>query len=73
MVGHVLCCLADDKKEQTFIAQLVTKITDNLQFSIENIHIRYEDRSSDPTVSKSYCPAANLIVRSFSRGLAVDF
>ncbi|CAO3643748.1 unnamed protein product [Cunninghamella blakesleeana] len=31
-----------------FIGQLTTKIIDNLQFSMENIHIRYEDNVSYP-------------------------
>ncbi|KAI8929325.1 hypothetical protein BC831DRAFT_410850 [Entophlyctis helioformis] len=31
--------------EETFFAQLTTKILDNLQLSISNIHIRYEDPS----------------------------
>ncbi|KAJ3031870.1 UNVERIFIED_CONTAM: hypothetical protein HDU68_011629 [Siphonaria sp. JEL0065] len=37
--------LPEDKQNTTFITQLITKIVDNLQISIENIHIRYEDRS----------------------------
>ncbi|CAB5396243.1 unnamed protein product, partial [Rhizophagus irregularis] len=38
----------DDQKNQSFINQLVTKVVDNLQISINNIHIRYEDKLSDP-------------------------
>ncbi|CAG8475084.1 9038_t:CDS:10, partial [Acaulospora morrowiae] len=38
----------DDQKNQSFVNQLVTKIVDNLQISINNIHIRYEDKLSDP-------------------------
>ncbi|CAG8448137.1 4681_t:CDS:10 [Diversispora eburnea] len=38
----------NDQKNQSFINQLVTKIVDNLQISINNIHIRYEDKLSDP-------------------------
>lgn len=30
-----------------FISQLTTKIVDNLQFTMKNIHIRYEDNISD--------------------------
>ncbi|ORY51917.1 hypothetical protein BCR33DRAFT_712120 [Rhizoclosmatium globosum] len=37
--------LPEDKQNTTFITQLITKIVDNLQISIQNIHIRYEDRS----------------------------
>ncbi|KAI9229411.1 MAG: hypothetical protein DHS80DRAFT_13996 [Piptocephalis tieghemiana] len=36
------------KEQQSFYTQLVTKIIDNLQVSIENIHVRYEDRQSNP-------------------------
>ncbi|KAI9480349.1 MAG: hypothetical protein EXX96DRAFT_521344 [Benjaminiella poitrasii] len=32
-----------DAKNDTFVNQLLTKILNNLQFSITNIHIRYED------------------------------
>ncbi|CAG8450182.1 1456_t:CDS:10 [Cetraspora pellucida] len=38
----------DDQKNQSFVTKLVTKIVDNLQISINNIHIRYEDKLSDP-------------------------
>ncbi|KAL9537779.1 hypothetical protein MBANPS3_011470 [Mucor bainieri] len=34
---------AEDAKNNTFANQLLTKILNNLQFSITNIHIRYED------------------------------
>ncbi|KAI8839880.1 N-terminal region of Chorein, a TM vesicle-mediated sorter-domain-containing protein [Chytridium lagenaria] len=34
----------DNKQNASFIAQLVTKIVDNLQITIKNIHIRYEDK-----------------------------
>ncbi|KAI8968414.1 hypothetical protein BDF20DRAFT_896210, partial [Mycotypha africana] len=33
----------EDAKNETFVTQLMTKILNNLQFSITNIHIRYED------------------------------
>lgn len=33
----------EDSKNGTFANQLLTKILNNLQFSITNIHIRYED------------------------------
>ncbi|KAI9340870.1 hypothetical protein BDR26DRAFT_820276 [Obelidium mucronatum] len=37
--------LPEDKQNTTFVTQLITKIVDNLQINIENIHIRYEDKS----------------------------
>ena len=37
---------AEDAKNDTFANQLLTKILNNLQFSITNIHIRYEDNVS---------------------------
>ncbi|ORZ00047.1 hypothetical protein BCR41DRAFT_313859 [Lobosporangium transversale] len=37
-----------EKKNATFLNQLVTKVVDNLQVSINNIHVRYEDKMSDP-------------------------
>lgn len=38
----------DQKKSQSFTQSLVTKIVDNLQISVKNIHIRYEDSISAP-------------------------
>lgn len=40
--------LSQDIHHESFTTQLVTKIVDNLQISIKNIHIRYEDSSSNP-------------------------
>jgi vacuolar protein sorting-associated protein 13A/C len=37
----------EEAKNDTFINQLTTKIIDNLQFSMKNIHIRYEDEGAD--------------------------
>lgn len=36
------------RKNQSFTDSLVTKIIDNLQITIKNIHIRYEDQTSVP-------------------------
>jgi vacuolar protein sorting-associated protein 13A/C len=47
---HVPTSSADPQEEaknDTFINQLTTKIVDNLQFSMKNIHIRYEDQGTD--------------------------
>ncbi|KAJ2551316.1 Vacuolar protein sorting-associated protein 13, partial [Coemansia sp. RSA 1878] len=38
----------EEKKQASFTEQLVTKIVDNLQIVIENIHVRYEDHISNP-------------------------
>lgn len=38
----------EQKKNQTFTANLITAIVDNVQVSVKNIHIRYEDSISDP-------------------------
>ncbi|KAJ3171453.1 hypothetical protein HDU88_007532 [Geranomyces variabilis] len=40
--------LDGNKNDSTFMNQLVTKIVDNVQISMKNIHIRYEDRISNP-------------------------
>ncbi|ROT38314.1 vacuolar protein sorting-associated protein [Sodiomyces alkalinus F11] len=39
---------AEEKKNQSFTQSLVTKIVDNLQVTVKNIHIRYEDSLSAP-------------------------
>lgn len=38
----------NNKGSDGFITQLTNKIVDNLQFTMKNIHIRYEDKISDP-------------------------
>ncbi|CAK7227470.1 Vacuolar protein sorting-associated protein 13 [Sporothrix curviconia] len=38
----------EQKKSQSFTQSLVTKIVDNLQIAVKNIHIRYEDSISAP-------------------------
>ena len=38
----------EQQKNQTFTATLVTAIVNNLQVTIKNIHIRYEDTIADP-------------------------
>ncbi|GKT94580.1 vacuolar protein sorting-associated protein 13 [Colletotrichum tofieldiae] len=38
----------EQKKSQSFTQSLVTKIVDNLQVTIKNIHVRYEDAISAP-------------------------
>ncbi|KAI8811809.1 hypothetical protein BJ742DRAFT_753443 [Cladochytrium replicatum] len=40
--------MAIDAKGTSFVTQLVTKIVDNLQITMKNIHIRFEDTESDP-------------------------
>ena len=38
----------EQQKNQSFTASLVTAIVDNVQVSVKNIHIRYEDSIADP-------------------------
>jgi vacuolar protein sorting-associated protein 13A/C len=38
----------EQKRSQTFTASLVTKIVDNVQVTVKNIHVRYEDSISAP-------------------------
>jgi vacuolar protein sorting-associated protein 13A/C len=38
----------EQKKNQSFTDSLVTKIVDNLQITVKNIHVRYEDSISAP-------------------------
>ncbi|PQE10057.1 Vacuolar sorting-associated 13 protein [Rutstroemia sp. NJR-2017a BVV2] len=40
--------LEEQQKNQTFTDSLVTKIVDNLQITVKNIHVRYEDSISAP-------------------------
>ena len=38
----------EQQKNESFASSLTTKIVDNLQFTVQNIHIRYEDNLSCP-------------------------
>lgn len=38
----------DAQKSESFTSSLVTKIVDNLQITVRNIHVRYEDNLSNP-------------------------
>ncbi|KAF2130259.1 vacuolar protein sorting-associated protein 13 [Dothidotthia symphoricarpi CBS 119687] len=38
----------EEQKNQSFTASMVTAIVDNVQVTVKNIHIRYEDSISDP-------------------------
>src|ERR1700761_8739266 len=38
----------EQKKNQSFTSSFITAIVDNVQVSVKNIHIRYEDSISDP-------------------------
>ena len=42
---------SDASQSQGLIASLVTKIVNNLQVTVRNIHVRYEDKLSVPGVS----------------------
>jgi len=37
-----------DAKDQSYVERLLTKIVDNIQITIRNIHVRYEDKLSAP-------------------------
>ncbi|ORX43331.1 DUF1162-domain-containing protein [Hesseltinella vesiculosa] len=37
-----------DIKNETFVDQLITRVMNNIQFSVSNIHLRYEDDQSCP-------------------------
>lgn len=39
---------ADDVQQESFISSLVTRIVDNVQVTVRNIHVRYEDALSSP-------------------------
>ena len=48
MAANLKLALASkqDQKEDGYVDRLITKIVDNLQLTIRNIHIRYEDMKS---------------------------
>ncbi|GAO13444.1 hypothetical protein UVI_02014450 [Ustilaginoidea virens] len=52
----------EQKKNQSFAQSLATKIVDNLQITVKNIHIRYEDSISAP----GHPFALGLVLQEFS-------
>ena len=46
-----LTLLLAEMQNENFMTQLITKIADNIQLEIKNIHIRYEDKTSHLGVS----------------------
>ena len=52
----------EQQKQQSFVASLTTAIVDNLQVTIKNIHVRYEDSVSSP----GHPFAAGLILHELS-------
>lgn len=79
--------LAAEKNNELFTESLVTKIVDNLQVTIKNIHIRYEDQSiltespyslglslselSASSTDENWEPSFISITQSFTRKLLV--
>jgi vacuolar protein sorting-associated protein 13A/C len=48
--GASVGAMSDEEaqKNESFTSSLVTKIVDNLQITVRNIHVRYEDKLSNP-------------------------
>jgi hypothetical protein len=42
---------ADGPGKQSYMGAIVSKVVDNVQIHVKNIHMRYEDGSSTPEVS----------------------
>jgi vacuolar protein sorting-associated protein 13A/C len=42
---------ADSSGKQSYMGAIVSKVVDNVQIHVKNIHMRYEDGSSTPEVS----------------------
>ena len=45
----------EETKQQNALTALINKIVDNLQFTIKDVHVRYED-NTNPLVSGILCP-----------------
>jgi vacuolar protein sorting-associated protein 13A/C len=52
----------EKKQDDSFAIRLATKIVDNLQIDVTNIHIRYEDDVTDPQVTFSLAHFVFLII-----------
>jgi hypothetical protein len=45
--------------KQTYVGAIISKVVDNVQIHIKNIHVRYEDGSSTPEVRYSVTDAGS--------------
>lgn len=43
----------DDVAKQTYVGAIISKVVDNVQINVKNIHIRYEDGTNTPEVSST--------------------
>lgn len=58
----------DTQKSQGLWSSLITKIVNNLQVTVKNVHIRYEDKLSVPGVNIPYFAgrfAIDIVIASF--------
>jgi vacuolar protein sorting-associated protein 13A/C len=62
---------ADDTVKQTYLGAMITKVVDNVQINIKNIHVRYEDGTNTPDVSSAKENPAE-IKHPFAAGITVD-
>lgn len=46
-----ICLSEETKKNESVMATMIGNIINNLQITVKNIHVRYEDRLSTPDVS----------------------
>lgn len=47
--GNSISQNPEDLGENSFVGQFVTKILNNLQITVQNLHLRYEDTGSNKT------------------------
>lgn len=53
---------AKDAAKQTYVGAIISKVVDNVQVHVKNIHIRYEDGTSAPDVSMQLFQWASLTI-----------
>lgn len=53
-VSMIYTFIEETPEQQGLLASLIAKIINNLQVTIKNIHVRYEDKLSVPGVSTTY-------------------
>jgi vacuolar protein sorting-associated protein 13A/C len=59
----------EEKRQASFTEQLITKIIDNLQVRVCNIHIRYEDAHAHPAVF--YCFGYSCVQNRMALGITL--
>jgi hypothetical protein len=61
--------VAETKKNESVMATMIGNIINNLQITVKNIHVRYEDKLSTPDVRPTFLPFPHLLADHATTGI----